>query len=151
MSWSQTAPILPAGVAWEQEQTTQGQIQALFHMHWTAKIVRLEGDQIGIYVKEWCTRGSTANANWFSPPSTFSAAVSTDTQAGSAEALTAGRQYAAIEWYYTGSAGSGAAVTLTLNDGTSPAAIISFTAPATLLQQAIWQKQSGGWVKIKTL
>ena len=38
-------------------------------------------------------------------------------------------------------------------DNTIPrrAATISFTAPATLLQQAIWQKQSGEWVKIKTL
>lgn len=129
MSWSQTAPTLPDGKAWEQEQTTQGHIQTLFHMHWTAKIARLKGNQIAIYVKEWCTRGSAANASWFSPPSTFGATVSVNGQAGTEEALTAGAQYAVVEWYYTGSAGSGATVTLTLNDGTSPAVTVTFTAP----------------------
>lgn len=129
MSWSQTAPTLPDGKAWEQEQTTQGHIQTLFQMHWTAKIARLKGNQIAIYVKEWCTRGSAANASWFSPPSTFGATVSVNGQAGTEEALTAGAQYAVVEWYYTGSAGSGATVTLTLNDGTSPAVTVTFTAP----------------------
>lgn len=129
MSWSQTAPTLPDGKAWEQEQTTQGHIQTLFHMHWTAKIARLKGNQIAIYVKEWCTRGNAANASWFSPPSTFGATVSVNGQAGTEEALTAGAEYAVVEWYYTGSAGSGATVTLTLNDGTSPAVTVTFTAP----------------------
>ena len=129
MAWSQTAPTLPDGKTWEQEQTVQGRIQTLFHMHWTAKIARLKGNQIAIYVKEWCTKGSAANASWFSPPSTFGATVSVNGQAGTEEALTAGAQYAAVEWYYTGSAGSGATVTLTLNDGTSPAVTVTFTAP----------------------
>lgn len=129
MAWSQTAPTLPDGKTWEQEQTVQGRIQTLFHMHWTAKIARLKGNQIAIYVKEWCTKGSAANASWFSPPSTFGATVSVNGQAGTEEALTAGSQYAVIEWYYTGSAGSGATVTLTLNDGTSPAVIVTFIAP----------------------
>lgn len=129
MAWSQTAPTLPDGKAWEQEQTTQGQIQALFHMHWTVRIARLERNQIAVYVKEWCTRGSTANPDWFNPPSTFGVTVSVNGSAGTEEALTAGKQDKVVEWYYTGSAGSGAAVTLTLNDGTSTAVTVTLTAP----------------------
>lgn len=129
MAWSKTAPTLPDGKTWEQEQTTQGRIQTLFHMHWTAKIARLKGNQIAIYVKEWCTRGSSSNESWFSPPSTFGVTVSVNGQDGTEKALTAGAQYAIIEWYYTGSAGSGATVTLTLNDGSSGARTITFTAP----------------------
>lgn len=129
MAWSQTAPTLPDGKAWEQEQTVQGQIQSLFHMHWKVKIARLEKNQIAVYVLEWCTRGSTANPSWFSPPSTFGATVSVNGQAGTEEALAAGKLDKGVEWYYIGSAGSGATVTLTLNDGTSPAVIVTFIAP----------------------
>lgn len=129
MAWSQTAPTLPEGKTWEQEQTVYGQIQTLYHMHWTARIARLKGNQIAVRVKEWCTRGSAANASWFQPPSTFGVTVSVNGQAGTEEALTAGRQYATIEWYYTGSASSGATVTLTFNDGISPAVTVTFTAP----------------------
>ena len=129
MAWSQTAPTLPDGKAWEQEQTVYGQIQPLFHMHWTVRIARLKGNQIAVYVKEWCTRGSASNPNWFAPPDTFGVTVSVNGQAGTEDALTAGKQYAVVEWYYTGSAGSGATVTLTFNDGTSPAVTVTLTAP----------------------
>lgn len=144
MGWTQTAPTLPDGKTWEQEQTTQGLIQTLFHMHWTAKIARLKGNQIAIYVKEWCTRGSASEASWFSPPSTFSAAVSVNGQSGEEEALTAGTQYNAVTWYFTGAAPSGAAVTLTLNDGLSGARTITFTAPETDGNQT-FVKVSGIW------
>ena len=167
MAWSTTAPTLPDGKAWEQEQTTQGRIQTLFHMHWTVRIARLKGNQIAIYVKEWCTRGSAANESWFSPPSTFGVTVSVNGQAGTEKALTAGAGYKVVEWYYTGSAGSGATVTLTLNDGTSPAVTVTFTAPdadgdvlyfktgGTWKQaSAVYVKSSGAWkegqLKIKT-
>ena len=158
MAWSQTAPTLPDGKAWEQEKTTQGRIQTLFHMHWTVRIARLKGNQIAIYVKEWCTRGSASQSSWFSPPSTFGVTVAVNGSAGEEEALTAGAQYAAVEWYYTGSAGSGATVTLTLNDGTSPAVTVTFTAPdadgdvlylkvgGTWKQaSAVYVKSSGAW------
>ena len=167
MAWSQTAPTLPDGKNWEQEQTTAGSIQTLYHMHWTAKIARLKGNQIAIYVKEWCTKGSAAQSSWFSPPSTFGVTVAVNGIAGEEEALTAGTQYAAVEWYYTGNAPSGATVTLSLNDGLSSVRTLTFTAPdadgdvlylnvgGTWKQaSAVYVKSSGAWkegqLKIKS-
>lgn len=144
MAWSQTAPTLPDGKAWEQEQTVYGQIQTLYHMHWTARIVRLKGNQIAVHVKEWCTRGSSANASWFQPPSTFGVTIAVNGNASEEEALTAGRQYATVEWYYTGSASSGASVTLTFNDGLSPAVSVTFTAPE-MDANPVRVKVSGEW------
>lgn len=144
MAWSQTAPTLPDGKAWEQEQTTQGQIQTLFHMHWTAKIARLKGNQIAVYVEEWCSRGSAANELWFAPPETFGVTVAVNGSAGEEEALTAGTSTYHVIWYYTGSAGSGATVTLTFSDGMSPAVSVTFTAPDAD-GDAVYFKAGGTW------
>lgn len=154
MGWSTTAPTLPDGKAWEQEQTTTGSIQTLYHMHWTAKIARLKGNQIAVYVKEWCTIGSASQSSWFSPPSTFGVTVDVNGSAGEEEALTAGAGYAAVEWYYIGNAPSGATVTLSLNDGLSSIRTITFTAPDAegnvlyLNVGGTWKQASSAYVKI---
>lgn len=154
MAWSQTAPSLPDSKAWEQEQTTTGSIQTLYHMHWTAKIARLKGNQIAVYVKEWCTKGSAADASWFNPPSTFGVTVAVNGSSGEEEALTAGARYAAVEWYCTVNAPSGATVTLSLNDGLSSIRTLTFTAPDAdgnvlyLNVGGTWKQASSVYVKV---
>lgn len=141
MAWSQTAPELPSGSAWEQEKSVSGSAN-----HWSLSgklyIARLNGRQFA--VKAELTSGNGSYGTYY-PPSNWKLRCDVGGVAGT-EDTSFGVTKGTATFYYIGEAGEG--VTITVNVGGVGAAVAvqtaTFTAPA-LLGSTVYFKVSGAW------
>ena len=141
MAWSQTAPELPSGSAWEQEKSISG---AANHWRLTGKlyIARLNGKQFA--VKAELTSGNGEYGTYY-PPDKWTLRCDIGGVAGTAD-TSFGVTKGTTTFYFVGEAGEG--VTITAKVGGVDAAVAvqtaTFTAPA-LLGSTIYFKVSGVW------
>lgn len=141
MAWSQTAPELPSGSAWEQEKSVYGRAN-----HWslsgTLHIARLNGRQFAI--KAELTSGNGSYGTYY-PPDKWTLRCDIGGFTG-AEDTSFDVVKGTTTFYFVGEAGEG--VTITANVGGVDAAVAvqtaTFTAPA-LLGSTIYFKVSGVW------
>lgn len=141
MAWSQTAPTLPSGSAWEQEKSVSGSSN-----HWSFSgklyIARLNGRQF--VVKAELTSANGGYGTYY-PPSNWKLRCDVGGVAGT-EDTSFGVTKGTTTFYFVGEAGEG--VTITANVGGVDAAVTvqtaTFAAPA-LLGSTIYFKVSGVW------
>lgn len=141
MGWSKTAPTLPSGSSWVQEQTTE-----FWANHWkldtTRSIARLDGNNIAVKVVAVMSNGSYGD---FYKPGKYYLSMNaggqtvTDTTTYD---MTKGTQ----TFYCTGIADPGSNVSTTVGYIDSSASRIpkTFTAPA-LLGPTVYIKVGGTW------
>lgn len=141
MAWSQTAPELPSGSAWEQEKSISGWSN---HWNFTGKlyIARLNGRQFAVKAELTSTNGSYGT---YYPPSNWKLRCDVGGVAGTEDtsfSVTKGT----TTFYFVGEAGEG--VTITANVGGVDAAVAvqtaTFTAPA-LFGSTLYFKVGGTW------
>lgn len=141
MAWSQTAPTLPSGSAWEQEKSISGWSN---HWNFTGKlyIARLNGRQFAVKAVLTSTNGSYGT---YYPPAKWKLRCDVGGVTGTEDtsfSVTKGT----TTFYFVGEAGEG--VTITANVGGVDAAVAvqtaTFTAPA-LLGSTLYFKVSGVW------
>lgn len=141
MAWSQTAPTLPSGSAWEQEKSVSGWSN---HWNFTGKlyIARLNGNQFAIKAELTSTNGSYGT---YYPPAKWKLRCDVGGVTGTEDtsfSVTKGT----TTFYFVGESGEG--VTITANVGGVDAAVAvqtaTFTAPA-LLGSTIYFNVSGVW------
>lgn len=141
MAWSQTAPELPSGSAWEQEKSVSGVAN-----HWSLSgklyIARLNGRQF--VVKAELTSGNGSYGTYY-PPAKWKLRCDIGSVTGTEDtsfSVTKGT----TTFYFVGEAGEG--VTITANVGGVDAAVAvqtaTFTAPA-LLGSTLYFKVGGTW------
>lgn len=141
MAWSQTAPELPGGSAWEQEKSVSGVAN-----HWslsgTLHIARLNGRQFA--VKAELTSGNGSYGTYY-PPAKWKLRCDVGGVAGT-EDTSFGVTKGTTTFYFVGEAGDG--VTITANVGGVDAAVAvqtaTFVAPA-LLGSTLYFKVGGTW------
>lgn len=127
MAWSQTAPELPIGSAWEQEKSISG---AANHWSFSGKlyIARLNGRQF--VVKAELTSGNGSYGTYY-PPSNWKLRCDIGGVTGT-EDTSFGVTKGTTTFYFVGEAGEG--VTITANVGGVDAAVAvqtaTFVAPA---------------------
>ena len=127
MAWSQTAPELPSGSAWEQEKSISG-----VSNHWSFSgklyIARLNGRQF--VVKSELTSGNGSYGTYY-PPSNWKLRCDIGGVTGT-EDTSFGVTKGTTTFYFVGEAGEG--VTITANVGGVDAAVAvqtaTFVAPA---------------------
>ena len=141
MAWSQTAPELPSGSAWEQEKSISGVAN-----HWSFSgklyIARLNGRQFAVKAELTSANGSYGTyyppANWKLRCDVGGVAGTEDTSFGVTKGTTT--------FYFVGEAGEG--VTITAKVGGVDAAVAvqtaTFVAPA-LLGSTLYFKTGGTW------
>ena len=149
MAWSQTAPELPSGSAWEQEKSISG---AANHWKLTGKlyIARLNGRQFA--VKAELTSGNGEYGTYY-PPEKWTLRCDIGGVTGTAD-TSFGVSKGTKTFYFVGEAGEG--VTITAKVGGVGAAVAvqtaTFSAPA-LLGSTVFLKVSGVWksaqIKVK--
>lgn len=149
MAWSQTAPTLPSGSAWEQEKSISGWSN---HWNFTGKlyIARLNGRQFAVKAVLTSTNGSYGT---YYPPSKWKLRCDVGDVTGT-EDTSFGVTKGTTTFYFVGEAGEG--VTITVKVGGVDAAVAvqtaTFTAPA-LFGATVYVKIGGGWkpaqVKVK--
>ena len=149
MAWSQTAPELPGGSAWEQEKSISG---AANHWRLTGKlyIARLNGRQFA--VKAELTSGNGEYGTYY-PPEKWTLRCDIGGVTGTAD-TSFGVSKGTKTFYFVGEAGEG--VTITAKVGGVGAAVAvqtaTFSAPA-LLGATVYVKIGGVWkpaqVKVK--
>lgn len=141
MAWSQTAPELPSGSAWEQEKSISGWSN---HWNFTGKlyIARLNGRQFAVKAELTSTNGSYGT---YYPPAKWKLRCDVGGVAGKEDtsfSVTKGT----TTFYFVGEAGEG--VTITANVGGVDAAVAvqtaTFTAPA-LFGSTLYFKVGGTW------
>lgn len=149
MAWSQTAPTLPSGSAWEQEKSISG-----VSNHWrlTGKlyIARLNGGQFAI--KAELTSGNGEYGTYY-PPNKWTLRCDIGGVTGTAD-TSFDVSKGTTTFYFVGEAGEG--VTITAKVGGVSAAVAvqtaTFTAPA-LFGATVYVKIGGVWkpaqVKVK--
>lgn len=149
MAWSQTAPELPSGSAWEQEKSISGAAN-----HWSLSgklyIARLNGNQFAIKAELTSANGSYGTyyppANWKLRCDVGGVAGTEDTSFGVTKGTTT--------FYFVGEAGEGANITAKVGGVDAAVAVqtATFTAPA-LFGATVYLKTGGGWkpaqVKVK--
>ena len=141
MAWSQTAPELPSGSAWEQEKSISGWSN---HWNFTGKlyIARLNGNQFAIKAELTSANGTYGT---YYPPSNWKLRCDVGGVTGT-EDTSFGVSKGTTTFYFVGEAGEG--VTITANVGGVDAAVAvqtaTFTAPA-LLGATVYFKVSGVW------
>ena len=141
MAWSQTAPTLPSGSAWEQEKSVSG-----VSNHWSLSgklyIARLNGRQFA--VKAELTSGNGSYGTYY-PPAKWKLRCDIGGVAGT-EDTSFGVSKGTTTFYFVGEAGEG--VTITANVGGVDAAVAvqtaTFTAPA-LHGATVFLKVGGTW------
>lgn len=150
MAWSQTAPELPSGSAWEQEKSISG-----WANHWSfsgkLSIARLNGRQFVVKAELTSANGSYGT---YYPPEKWKLRCDVGDVTGT-EDTSFGVTKGTTTFYFVGEAGEG--VTITANVGGVDAAVAvqtaTFTAPA-LFGATVYIKTGGGWkpaqVKVKT-
>lgn len=141
MAWSQTAPALPSGSAWEQEKSISGWSN---HWNFTGKlyIARLNGNQFAIKAELTSANGSYGT---YYPPAKWKLRCDVGGVTGTEDtsfSVTKGT----TTFYFVGESGEG--VTITANVGGVDAAVAvqtaTFTAPA-LLGSTLYFKVGGTW------
>lgn len=149
MAWSQTAPELPSGSAWEQEKSVYGSAN-----HWSLSgklyIARLNGRQFA--VKAELTSGNGEYGTYY-PPEKWTLRCDVGDVTGT-EDTSFEVSKGTTTFYFVGEAGEG--VTITANVGGVDAAFavqtVTFAAPA-LLGATVYAKIGGVWkpaqVKVK--
>lgn len=141
MAWSQTAPTLPSGSAWEQEKSISGWSN---HWNFTGKlyIARLNGRQFAIKAELTSANGSYGT---YYPPEKWKLRCDIGGVSGT-EDTSFDVSKGTTTFYFVGEAGEG--VTITANVGGVDAAVAvqtaTFTAPA-LLGSTVYFKVSGVW------
>lgn len=141
MAWSQTAPELPSGSAWEQEKSISG-----WANHWSfsgkLSIARLNGRQFVVKAELTSANGSYGT---YYPPEKWKLRCDVGGVAGT-EDTSFGVTKGTTTFYFVGEAGEG--VTITANVGGVDAAVAvqtaTFTAPA-LLGSTLYFKVGGTW------
>lgn len=141
MAWSQTAPELPSGSAWEQEKSVSGSAN-----HWSLSgklyIARLSGRQFAIKAELTSANGTYGT---YYPPSNWKLRCDVGGVTGT-EDTSFGVSKGTTTFYFVGEAGEG--VTITANVGGVDAAVAvqtaTFTAPA-LLGATLYFKVGGVW------
>lgn len=145
MSWSKTSPSLPNGSSWEEKGTTSWENNHI-RIKSIVSVARLDGDQIAVRITETRTKIGT----YWQKDNYMRVDVGGVTGPAYTTAWSANSGVAA-SIYYTTIAAAGITVNVTVGyrqDTSSSLKTVSFAAPALLIQRAIWQKQSGEWVKI---
>lgn len=150
MAWSQTAPELPGGSAWEQEKSVSGVAN-----HWSLSgklyIARLNGRQFA--VKAELTSGNGSYGTYY-PPAKWKLRCDVGGVTGT-EDTSFGVTKGTTTFYFVGEAGEGVTITANVGGVDIPVATqtATFTAPA-LLGATVYIKTGGGWkpaqVKVKT-
>ena len=141
MAWSQTAPTLPSGSAWEQEKSVSGRAN-----HWslsgTLYIARLNGRKFAI--KAVLTSGNGEYGTYY-PPRKWTLRCDIGGVTG-AEDTSFTVVKGTTTFYFVGEAGEGVNITVTVGgvDAAFGPKTATFTAPA-LLGSTIYFKVSGVW------
>ena len=141
MAWSQTAPTLPSGSAWEQEKSVSGWSN---HWNFTGKlyIARLNGNQFAVKAELTSANGTYGT---YYPPSNWKLRCDVGDVTGT-EDTSFDVVKGTTTFYFVGEAGEG--VTITANVGGVDAAVAvqtaTFTAPA-LLGATLYFKVGGVW------
>ena len=141
MAWSQTAPELPSGSAWEQEKSVSGRAN-----HWslsgTLYIARLNGRQFAVKAELTSANGSYGT---YYPPSKWTLRCDIGGVTGT-EDTSFDVSKGTTTFYFVGEAGEG--VTITAKVGGVSAAVAvqtaTFAAPA-LFGATVFIKVGGVW------
>ena len=149
MAWSQTAPELPGGSAWEQEKSISG---AANHWRLTGKlyIARLNGRQFA--VKAELTSGNGEYGTYY-PPEKWTLRCDIGGVTGTAD-TSFGVSKGTKTFYFVGEAGEGVTITAKVGGVGATVAVqtATFSAPA-LLGATVYVKIGGVWkpaqVKVK--
>lgn len=141
MAWSQTAPTLPSGSAWEQEKSVSGVAN---HWRLTGKlyIARLNGRQFS--VKAELTSGNGSYGTYY-PPDKWTLRCDIGDVTG-AEDTSFDVVKGTTTFYFVGEAGEGVNITVKVGGVGAAVAVqtVTFTAPA-LLGSTIYLKVGGTW------
>lgn len=150
MAWSQTAPELPSGSAWEQEKSVSGRSN---HWNFTGKlyIARLNGRQFAVKAELTSANGTYGT---YYPPSKWTLQCDIGGVTGT-ENTSFDVVKGTTTFYFVGEAGEGVNITVTVGGVSAAFApkTATFAAPA-LLGATVYIKTGGGWkpaqVKVKT-
>lgn len=141
MAWSQTAPELPSGSAWEQEKSVSG---AANHWSFSGKlyIARLNGRQFA--VKAELTSGNGSYGTYY-PPEKWKLRCDIGSVTGT-EDTSFGVSKGTTTFYFVGEAGEGVTITANVGGVDIPVATqtATFAAPA-LLGSTLYFKVGGTW------
>lgn len=141
MAWSQTAPELPSGSAWEQEKSVYGRAN-----HWslsgTLHIARLNGRQFAI--KAELTSGNGSYGTYY-PPGKWTLRCDIGGVSGT-EDTSFDVSKGTTTFYFVGEAGEGVNITVKVGGVGAAVAVqtATFTAPA-LLGSTLYFKVGGTW------
>lgn len=141
MAWSQTAPELPSGSAWEQEKSVSGRAN-----HWslsgTLYIARLNGRQFAI--KAELTSGNGSYGTYY-PPGKWTLRCDIGGVSGT-ENTSFDVSKGTTTFYFVGEAGEGVNITVKVGGVGAAVAVqtATFTAPA-LLGLTLYFKVGGTW------
>ncbi|WP_418932499.1 hypothetical protein [Hominenteromicrobium sp.] len=141
MAWSQTAPELPSGSAWEQEKSVSGAAN-----HWSLSgklyIARLNGRQFA--VKAELTSGNGSYGTYY-PPEKWKLRCDIGSVTGT-EDTSFGVSKGTTTFYFVGEAGEGVTITANVGGVDIPVATqtATFAAPA-LLGSTLYFKVGGTW------
>lgn len=141
MAWSQTAPELPSGSAWEQEKSVSGAAN-----HWSLSgklyIARLNGRQFA--VKAELTSGNGSYGTYY-PPEKWKLRCDIGSVTGT-EDTSFGVTKGTTTFYFVGEAGEGVTITANVGGVDIPVATqtATFAAPA-LLGSTLYFKVGGTW------
>ncbi len=141
MAWSQTAPELPGGSAWEQEKSVSGTAN-----HWSLSgklyIARLNGRQFA--VKAELTSGNGSYGTYY-PPEKWKLRCDIGDVTGT-EDTSFGVTKGTTTFYFVGEAGEGVTITANVGGVDIPVATqtATFAAPA-LLGSTLYFKVGGTW------
>lgn len=141
MAWSQTAPELPSGGAWEQEKSISD-----IANHWSFSgklyIARLNGRQF--VVKAELTSGNGSYGTYY-PPEKWKLRCDIGGVTGT-EDTSFGVSKGTTTFYFVGEAGEGVTITANVGGVDAPVAVqtATFTAPA-LLGSTLYFKVGGTW------
>ena len=141
MAWSQTAPTLPSGSAWEQEKIISGWSN---HWNFTGKlyIARLNGRQFAVKAELTSANGSYGT---YYPPTKWKLRCDVGGVTGT-EDTSFGVTKGTTTFYFVGEAGEGVTITAAIGGVDAAVAVqtATFTAPA-LLGSTVYFKVGGVW------
>ena len=150
MSWSTTAPSLPNGSSWVNKGTISISNNQL-DVTGTVFFARLADQGFALKIVEKRTFHLT-NPNFTDFYKTYHRCDVAGVTGTAYTESRFGNSGSTKTYYFTGIAAPGASIKVIVGVKVDNSVqTIPFTAPELLIQSAIWQKQSGKWVKIATL
>ena len=150
MAWSLTAPTLPSGSSWAQKGTISIPNNQL-DVTGTVFCARLADQGFALKIVEKRTFHLT-NPNFTDFYKTYHRCDVAGVTGNAYTESRFGNSGSTKTYYFTGIAAPGASIKVIVGVKVDNSVqTIPFTAPELLIQSAIWQKQSGKWVKIATL